>query len=68
MTIVVKADIAEQIRQSDGQVELIDDQGKRLGVVRRPPTEAEIKVAKSRVGSTGLKFSIAELIEKVEAL
>lgn len=66
--IVVQADIAERIRRSDGQIELVDDQGNRVGVVRRQPTEDEIQFAKSRVGSTGPKFTVDELIAKIEAL
>lgn len=66
--IVVQADVAEQIRRSDGQIELVDDQGNRVGVVRRPPTDEEIKYAKSRVGSKGSKFTVDQLIAKVEAL
>jgi hypothetical protein len=66
--IVVQADVADQIRRSDGQIELVDDQGNRVGVVRRPPTEKEIEYAKSRVGSKGPKFTVEELIEKVDAL
>ncbi len=66
--IIVQTEIAEQIRQADGQVELIDDQGQSVGVVRRPPTESEIQFAKSRIGSKGPKFTIDELLAKVEAL
>lgn len=66
--IVVQAEVADQIRRSDGRIELVDDQGNRVGIVRRPPTEDEIKFAKSRVGSTGEKFTVGELIAKVEAL
>ncbi len=66
--IVVQADVADQIRRSDGQVELVDDQGNRVGVVRRPPTEEEIEYAKSRVGSKGPKLTVEELIAKVNAL
>jgi hypothetical protein len=66
--IVVQADVADQIRRSEGQVELVDDQGNRVGVVRRPPTEDEIAYAKSRVGCMGPKFTVDELIAKVEAL
>ena len=66
--IVVQADVADQIRRSDGQIELVDDQGNRVGVVRRPPTEDEIRYAKSRVGSEGPKLTVDELISKVEAL
>jgi hypothetical protein len=66
--IVVQADMADQIRRSQGQVELVDDLGNHVGVVRRPPTEDEIKYAKSRVGSAGPKFTMDEVIAKVEAL
>jgi hypothetical protein len=66
--IVVQADVAEQIRRSPGQVELVDDRGNRVGVVRRPPTEDEIQYAKSRVGSAGPKLTVDEVIAKVEAL
>ena len=66
--IVVQADVADQIRRSNGQIELVDDQGNRVGVVRRPPTEEEIEYAKSRVDSKGPKFTVKELIAKVDAL
>ena len=66
--IVVQNDVAEQIRQADGQIELVDDQGRRVAVVRRPPTEQEIEFAKGRVGSNGPTFTVDELIAKVEAL
>lgn len=66
--ITVQSDLADQIRGAEGQVELVDDQGNRLGVVRRPPTAAEIEDAKSRMGSTGPTFTIDELIAQVEAL
>ncbi len=66
--IVVQAEVADQIRRSDGRIELVDDEGNRVGFVRRPPTDDEIKFAKSRVGSCGPKFTVDELIAKVETL
>jgi hypothetical protein len=66
--IVVQAEVADQIRRSDGRIELVDDQGNRVGFVRRPPTDDEVKFAKSRVGSSGPKFTVDELIAKVKAL
>jgi hypothetical protein len=66
--IVVQADVADQIRRADGQVELVDAEGNRVGVVRRPPTEDDIQYAKSRLGSEGPKVTVDELIAKVEAL
>ncbi len=66
--IVVKTDVAEEIRRSGGPIELVDEQGNRLAVVRRPPTDDDIKLAKSRMGSKGPKFTVDELIAKVDAL
>ncbi|MGB6045320.1 MAG: hypothetical protein WBF93_19340 [Pirellulales bacterium] len=66
--IVLQAEIAEQIRRSDGPIELVDDNGVQVGVVRRPPTEQEIEIARARVGTTGPKITVDELIAKVEAL
>jgi hypothetical protein len=66
--IVVQNDLAEQIRQSDGQIELVDQCGVRLGFVRRPPSEKDIELAKARIGSPGPKLTIDELIARIEAL
>jgi hypothetical protein len=65
--IVVQSEIAEQIRQSEGPIELFDDQGTCLGTVHRPPTAEEIELAKQRSGKIGPKFTIEQLIAKVEA-
>ena len=66
--ITVQADVADQIRRSDGQVELVDEKGNRLGIVRRPPTDEEVRFAKSRIGISGPKVTFDELIARVESL
>lgn len=66
--IVVKSEVANQIRCAEGQIELVDEQGNRVGVVRRPPTADEIEYAKLRMGSRGPKVTIEELMAKVEAV
>jgi len=66
--IVVQADIADQVRRSQGHVELVDDQGQRVGIVHRSPTAEEVEQAKARTNSTGPKCTIDELIAKVESL
>ena len=66
--ILLQAEVADQIRQTDGPIELIDDMGRCVGIVRRPPSERDIETAKSRIGKTGPKFTVAELIAKVQAL
>ncbi len=66
--ITVQADVADQIRRSDGQVELVDEEGKRLGIVRRLPTDEEVEFAKSRMRTSGPKVTFDELIARVESL
>jgi hypothetical protein len=52
----------------NGCVELVDGQGNRVGVIRRPPSDDEIAFAKSRIGSNGPRLTIDEVIAKVEAV
>ena len=66
--IVSQAEFAEQIRKSVGPIELVDDQGFPIGIVRRPPTEQKIELARARICREGPKFTTDELISKVEAL
>jgi len=66
--ITLQADVADQIRRSEGQVELVDGKGNRLGIVRRPPTDEEVQFARSRIGTSGLKVTFDELIARVESL
>ena len=63
--VAVAEDIAAQIRASDGQIELVDASGQTIGLVRRPPTEAEIVRARSRASSEGKRLSWAEVVTKV---
>ncbi len=51
--VSIAEDVAEQIRSSEGPIELVDANGQTIGVVRRPPTVAEIERARSRVSRDG---------------
>ena len=46
LRIVGQSDVADQIRRSEGQIEFVDEHGKRVGAVRRPPTVEEIDYVK----------------------
>lgn len=67
LKIIVEERIAEEIRNSPGSLELVDQTGKTIAFANRPPTAEEIEFARSRMGSTGPKFTFDELIEKIEA-
>lgn len=66
--ITVQAVVADQIRRSDGRVELVDEKGNRLGIVQCPATDEEVQFAKSRMGTPGPKVTFDELIARVESL
>ncbi len=63
--VAIAEEIAERIRNSEGPIELVDSQGQTIGVVRRPPTEAEIERARSRASKVGKRLSWAQVVAKV---
>ncbi len=63
--VAIAEDIAERIRSSEGPIELVDAQGQTIGVVRRPPSEAEIERARSRASPDGKRLSWAQVAAKV---
>ncbi|MGB6042696.1 MAG: hypothetical protein WBF93_06020 [Pirellulales bacterium] len=64
--VAIAEEIAERIRSSDGPIELVDAQGRTIGVVRRPPTAAEIERARSRASQNGKRLSWAQVVAKVK--
>lgn len=63
--VAIAEDIAERIRNSDGPIELVDAQGRTIGIVRRPPTPTEIERARSRASQDGKRLSWAQVVAKV---
>lgn len=63
--VTIAEEIAERIRSSEGPIELVDTHGQTIGVVRRPPTEAEIARARSRASRGGKRLSWAQVAAKV---
>ena len=65
--VAIAEEIADRIRSSEGSIELVDAQGQTIGIVRRPPTEAEIERARSRASQDGKRLSWAQVAAKVRA-
>ena len=63
--VPVAEDLAAQILASDGPIELVDASGQTIGLVRRPPTEAEIARARSRASSKEKRLSWAQVVTQV---
>ena len=64
--VSVADDVATQIRASEGPIELIDASGQTIGIVRIPPTKAEIERAKNRASQGGIRLSWAQVVAKVQ--
>jgi hypothetical protein len=64
--VAIADDVAAQIRDSEGPIELVDANGQTIGVVRRPPTEAEIERARSRASRDSKRLSWDQLAGKVK--
>ena len=63
--VALAEEIADQIRNSEGPIELVDTNGQTIGVVRRPPTGAEIERAKQRASRGGQRMPWEQVMEKV---
>jgi hypothetical protein len=64
--VSIAEEVAAKIRNGDGPIELVDENGQTIGVVRRPPTDAEIARAKSRASQGGERLSWEQVVAKVE--
>jgi hypothetical protein len=64
--VAVADDIALQIRNSEGPIELIDPSGQTIGIVRRPPTDSEIERARRRASQDGKRLTWAQVVAKVQ--
>ncbi len=64
--VAIAEEVAAQIRNSEGPIELVDTNGQTIGVVRRPPTEAEIERARSRASRDGKRLSWSQVVAKVK--
>jgi hypothetical protein len=63
--VAIAEDIADQIRNGECPIVLVDANGQTIGVVRRPPTAAEIERAKQRASHGRERLSWAQVMAKV---
>ncbi len=65
--VSIAEEIAEQIRRGEGPIELVDGQGRTVGVVKRPPSTEEIERARSRASHGEQRLSWAQVVAKVQS-
>jgi hypothetical protein len=66
--VVVTADQAKLISEAHGSVEVVDENGKRLGYFARPFSDDEILLAKQRLASDEPRYTTAEVLEHLRKL
>ncbi len=65
--IVATSDLAKQLANVEGVVELVDENGNRLGVLTRPPSSEDVRIAKERRATNNPGMTTEELIQRLNA-
>ena len=60
--------LVRELEKAEGQVELIDSNGNRIGTITRPPNAEDIRIAKERLAVDGIWHTAAEAIKHLESL
>lgn len=66
--IVVTSEQALRIESSEEAIEIVDNNGKRIGFFTKPFSEAEIQEAKYRAANEPLGRTTDEVIERLSKL
>ena len=66
--IVASEQLLRELEKSEGQVELIDAKGNRIGTITRPPSTEDIRIAKERLAVGRVWHTAAEAIKQLESL
>ena len=65
--IVASDELARQLEETEGIVEVVDASGKRLGTLTRPPSADDIRIANGRRARNSPGMSTDELVRRLSA-
>ena len=65
--IVATAEQIRQLQEADDAIELVDEQGNRLGVVAREVDLEDIRIARERLKSDQPRYTYAEVLEHIRS-
>jgi hypothetical protein len=65
--IVASDELVRQLETTEGIVELVDANGKRLGTLTRPPSAEDIRVAKERRAADKPGLTTDQLVERIQS-
>jgi hypothetical protein len=66
--IIATAEQIRQMRNATDGVELIDENGNRLGIVAREIDLEDVRIARERLGSDQPRLSYAEVLDHLRGL
>ena len=66
--IVATADQIRQLSEANDGIELVDENGKRLGIVAREADLEDIRIARSRLQSDQSRLSYTDVLDHLESL
>ena len=64
--IVASDELVRQLEKTEGLVELVDANGKRLGTLTRPPSAEDIRIASERRAANKSGMTTDELVERIQ--
>ncbi len=65
MQIVTTDDLARQLENVEGIVELVDTKGKRLGRLTRPPSDEDVRIAIDRRSANKPGMTTDDLVRRL---
>ena len=66
--IVATADQIRQLKQATDGIELVDENGNRLGIVARDVDLEDVRIARERLGSDQPRLSYTEVLDHLHSL
>jgi hypothetical protein len=66
--IVTTNEFAKQLANMEGMIELVDEKGNRLGVLTRPPSDEDVRIAKERRTANKPGMTTAELLQRLKSV
>ena len=65
--IIATDELAKQLQNMEGIVELVDANGNRLGMLTRPPSDEDVRIANERRAANRAGMTTDELVQRLKA-
>ena len=66
--IVANEQLLRDLENVEGVVELVDANGKCVGIITRPPSAEDIRIAKERLSGDGPRYTTKQVLAHLKSL